>query len=98
VSLHLVKHELPIVHLLYTIELLEKKTSKFIPPELRPLNSPYLNPVEYTACGAYPMPFWCKVCVTSGCKTANGAHLYVILRLGDICNSYTSLSYAYSWT
>jgi len=47
-SLHyLVKLEMLIGHVV-TVELLQKETSEFIPPQLWSPNSPYLNPVDYS--------------------------------------------------
>ena len=42
--------EMLIGHVLY-LELLQKKTPEFIPPELWPPNSPDLNPVDYSVWG-----------------------------------------------
>jgi len=36
------------------IELLQRETPKFIPPDLWPLNCPHLNPVNYQICGMMP--------------------------------------------
>jgi len=45
---YLVKLEMIIAHVLATIELIQKETPEFIPPQLWPPNSPDLNPVDYS--------------------------------------------------
>ena len=85
-SLHyLVKHKkLKMLIAASRIAFLEKETREFIPPQLRPPNSPDLNPGDYRVCGILQQKVH-KTCITnldlSTTPMSNGCHSYNMIQL-----------------